>query len=148
MPNTKNLSGEIIEVRIRPYLKDYFIVKYGGKEPIPATVQNKILPFLDSFLTHKPKNWKPPKSKEDNLLFHLPFSEFRNIRTLGYISPHNYGLINSYLYALFYSDFISFMTEKTLKDNWQIKYAIIHWMDLNKIPIDKIKDHFWSLHKI
>jgi len=66
MPNTKNLSGEIIEIKVKPYLKDYFIQRLGGVEPIPATIQNKIMPFPDCFLTHKPKNWKPHRFPPNN----------------------------------------------------------------------------------
>lgn len=129
-------SGEIVEVRIKPYLKNYFINQYG-EEPIKATTSNKLFPFLLQFLTYRPKNWKPPESRADNILFELPYSEYVNVRSMNYISPKHFSEISNFFYGKFWGDFISYMNEKMFRKRWQQKYAIIRFMDDNNMDWNK-----------
>ena len=130
-------SGEIVEIKIKPYLKEYFTNMYGS-EPIQATTANKLFPFLLQYLTHRPSGWKPPESKKDNLLFELPYSEHVNVRSLNYISPKHFPEIRSFLYGKFWGDFISYMNQKVFKKRWQQKAAIIHFMLDNDMSWDKV----------
>jgi hypothetical protein len=131
-------SGEIVEISLKQksYLKEYFIHQYG-QEPITASIRNKLFPFLAKYLTHRPKGWKPPVSKNDNLLIELPYSEHINVRALNYISPKHFSEIRSFLYGRFYGDFITYMNEKHHKYGWQKKYAIIRFIDDNNMNWDK-----------
>jgi hypothetical protein len=138
-------SNQIVEVRIKPYLKDYFINQFG-EEPIKATTANKLFPFLANYLTHRPQKWKPPVSRDDNLLFELPFSEKINVRSLCYISPKHFSEIQSFLYGRFWGDFITYMNQKVMKKRWQQKYAIIRFMDDN--GMDWNKADYETLKKI
>jgi hypothetical protein len=132
------MSGEIVEVRIKPYLKDYFINQFSdnGEEPVPATTANKLFPFLSMYLTHRPKGWKPPISKENNLLIELPWTDKFNVKSLNYISPKHFSEINSFLYGRFWGDFITYMNQK-MKKRWQQKYAIIRFIDDNGMNWNK-----------
>jgi len=128
-------SGHIVAVNIRPYLKDYLINRFG-KEPIKATMRNKLFPFLVKFLTPIPKRWRPPVKEEGTLLIELPFNDAVNIRHLNYINPRHYVKINTYLYGLFYYHFIEYMNEKVIEKRWQIKYAIVNFIDVNNMNWD------------
>ncbi|MFP4449274.1 MAG: hypothetical protein ACLFPH_11115 [Bacteroidales bacterium] len=133
-------SGEIVEVKVKPYLKDYFINLYSenGKEPIVASTANKLFPFLSQYLTYRPKGWKPPVSEQDNLLFELPYSDRFNVKSLNYISPKHFREIRSFLYGMFWGDFVTYMNEKVNHKKWQKKYAIIRFMDDNNMSWDKV----------
>lgn len=125
-------SGEIVEIKIDPYLKEYYIHRYGP-EPIKLTASTKMFPLIAEYLTHKPKDWKPPVSRTDNLLFELPFNEVINVRCLNYINPRNYSKIRSFFYGKFYSRFISFMNRKVINEGRTIKHTIIDFIDRNGI---------------
>lgn len=129
-------SGHIVCIKIKPYLKDFFINRFEGKEPIRATVTNKLFTFLISYLTPKPKGWKMPVAASDMLLIELPFNNELNIRCHNYINPRHYPVITSYFYGLFYAKFIKYMNEKVIEQQWQVKYAIINFIDENNIKWD------------
>ena len=126
-------SGHIIAIKTRPYLKDYYINYFGGSEPIKATVTNKLFPFLIHYLTPKPKNWKPPEPAADILLIELPYNDEHNVRYYNYIHPRHNRPIASYLYGLFYAQFIRYMNEKVMQERWQVKYAIYNFLDQHNI---------------
>lgn len=141
-------TGEIVEIKLRKkYLKNYILHKYGsGQEPITATISNKLFPFLSQFLSHQPKNWHPPEPKDDNVLFQLPYNDIYETRNLRYINPRHHSEISNFFYGMFYADFISYMTDRHIKRGWQIKYAIIKFIDDYDMHYNK--DTFWTLHKI
>ncbi len=126
-------SGHIVSIKIRPYLKDYFVNRFGGSEPIKATTTNKLFTFLIQYLTPKPKKWKLPVSADDILLIELPYNDELNIRCHNYIHPRHNTAITSYFYGLFYAQFIEYMNRKCLENQWQVKYAIINFIDKNNI---------------
>lgn len=126
-------SGHIVAIKLRPYLKDFFINRCGETEPVKATITNKLFPYLVQYLTPKPKNWKPPVSAPDILLIELPYNNYINSRTLNYINPRNYTAIKSYFYGLFYARFIDYMNDRVLLKKWQVKYAIMNFIDENNI---------------
>jgi hypothetical protein len=129
-------SGQIVCIKTRPYLKDFFINRYGPGEPIKATCTNKLFPFLIEFLTQKPKDWKPPVADNFLLLIELPYTDSINVRCRNYIHPNNYPAINSFIYGLFYAQFIQYMNEKVIEQQWQIKYAVINFVDQNNMKWD------------
>jgi hypothetical protein len=129
-------SGHIVCIKTRPYLKDFFVNRYGPKEPIKATTTNKLFPYLLQYLTPKPTGWKPPCSENDLLLIELPFNDELNIRCYNFIHPRHYPIINSFFYGLFFAQFIDFMNDKVIKQQWPVKYAIINFMFDNGI-LDK-----------
>ena len=49
-------SRHIISIKIRPYLKDYFVNRFGGIEPIKAITTNKLFTFLIQYLTKNKKD--------------------------------------------------------------------------------------------
>jgi hypothetical protein len=126
-------SGHIVSIPTRPYLKEYFINYYGGDDPIKATYSNKLFPFLARYLTTKPKNWKHPVNAKDLMLVELPYNEELRAEVYNYIHPRFYRPINSYLYGLFYCQFIEYMNDKVIRKRWQAKYAIYNFFDLHKI---------------
>jgi len=138
-------SGEIVAIKIKTYLKDYFTHKFG-EEPIKATNDNKLFPFLLRYLKPKPKKWKPPVSSSDILLLELPFNRSVNIRHCNYIHSKDFSSISSFFYGIFWSNFIEYMNKKVIDERWQIKYSIIHFMDTNNIQFDKV--NYDSLKRI
>lgn len=132
-------SGITTQIIIRPYLKDYMINKYGeGKHPIPATTRNKLFPFLFSFLTKTPKNYKPLNPLLPGVLsFELPYNEYLvNIRYNSYISREKFGEIQSFLYGIFYNDFTRHMRKVCEIENFTIKKGIIDFCVSNEISFD------------
>jgi len=129
-------SGHIICIKTRPYLKDFFVNRYGQKEPIKATTTNKLFTFLIRYLTPKPRKWKPCIPGRDILLIELPFNDELNIRCHNYIQPRHYPVITSYIYGLFYAQFMEYMNQKVIHDQWQVKYAIINFIDINNISFE------------
>ena len=137
-------SGIIVAVKTKPYLKDYIIFKYGGQEPVKATIPNKLFPMLSRYLTKKPVGWRIPVATEDTILFELPFtdSKFLDIRSHCYINPKHFKDISSFFYGLFYSEYTIYMNKHCIDKErgilWQFKYGIINFMDSNNICFDKI----------
>lgn len=138
-------SGEIIGVKIQPYLKEFFIHRHGP-EPIKATQATKFFVVLAQYLTNKGKGWRPPISNDEILLIELPFNKILNVRSRNYIPEHSMPEIRKYLYGLFYGAFISYMNDKVLRDNWAIKYAIINFIDEHDMSWDKT--NYETLKKI
>jgi hypothetical protein len=132
-------SGHIVSIKTRPYLKEYFINKFGGQEPVKATNSNKLFPVIIRYLSPKPKNWKFPVSDTDTLLLELPFNDDINISHFNYLHPRNYRPINAYLYGMFYADFIEFMNEKVIYKRWQIKYAIYNFLDVHRLDCGNLE---------
>jgi hypothetical protein len=126
-------SGHIVAIKLTPYLKDFCIKRYGPGEPIKATTTNKIFTFLKEYLTPKPKKWKPPVPGEDVLLVELPYNDEVNVRCHNYINPRNNAELKSFFYGMFYAAFVTYMNEKVIGEGWQVKYAIINFMDLYDI---------------
>lgn len=126
-------SGHIVCIETRPYLKDYFVNYYGGDDPVKATYSNKFFPFLMRYLLAKPKTWKPPVAGKNMLLVELPYNDEINIRFINYIHPNSFRPINSYLYGLFYCQFIEYMNEKVVRKRWQVKYAVYNFIDVHQI---------------
>jgi hypothetical protein len=122
-------NGQIVSVKIQPYLKEFFIHKHGS-EPILAKRETKFFMFISQYLTIQPKNWRPPQESLDTLLIELPKNnDVIDIRKYNYISPRHYGEIKTYIYGLFFGAFISYMNQKVFHENWAIKYAIINFCD-------------------
>jgi hypothetical protein len=92
-------SGQIVLVKIPPYLKEYFIHCFG-KEPIKARANTKLFIILAPYLERIPYNWRPPVSSADGLLIELPNNHIIRIQTYCYINPLNYGEIKKKLYNL------------------------------------------------
>ena len=141
-------SGQIVSIKIAPYLKEFFIYKHGA-EPIRATRETKFFMFICQFLSRKPKKgWKPPVVSEDTLLVELPYNEFIKIRDYCYINPRFYPEIKTYIYGLFYGAFISYMNKRCIheKPAWSIKYAIINFID--EFNMSWNKTNYETLKKI
>ena len=138
-------SGQIVAVKIPPYLKEFFIHRHGD-EPIKATQATKFFVVLAQYLTHKPKGWKLPVITEDTLLIELPYNKVINVRSMNYIPECSMPEIKKYIYGLFYGAFISYMNDKVLKDHWSIKYAIINFIDEHNMNWNKT--NYETLKKI
>lgn len=140
-------SGQIVSIKIAPYLKEFFIHKHGS-EPIRASRETKLFMFISRYLTRKPKGWKPPEEEEDSLLIELPHNELIEVRNWNYISPKYFPEIKTYIYGLFYGAFISYMNKRCIheKPAWSIKYAIINFIDEHNMNWNKT--NYETLKKI
>ncbi len=138
-------SGQIISLKIPPYLKEFFVFRHGV-EPIRASSETKFFMFLVQYLTHKPVGWKMPVESADTLLVELPYNKLINVRTLNYISPKHFPEIKTYIYGLFYGAFISYMNNKVIREHWSIKYAIINFIDEHNMSWNKT--NYETLKKI
>jgi hypothetical protein len=138
-------SGQIVAIKIPPYLKEFFIYKHGA-EPIKATRETKFFIFISQYLTRKPKGWKPPVTSDDTMLIELPHNEVLEVRTYCYISEKNMPEVKTYIYGLFFGAFISYMNEKVLNQEWAIKYAIINFCDEHNMSWTKT--NYETLQKI
>ncbi len=137
-------SGHIVCIETRPYIKDYFINTHGGSEPIKVTTSNNLFRLLSRHLTQKPKYWKLPVVSKDILMFELPNNDELNVMGYNYIPPSSYSPINSYLYGLFYCQFIEYMNENVIKKRWQVKYAVYNFLDMHYID----SENYDALFKI
>lgn len=147
----KMASGQIVAIKIPPYLKEYFVFKYGA-EPIKAYRETKIFMFISRYLARKPKKWKPPIASDDTLLIELPYNEVIDIRTLCHIAEKNMPEIKTFIYGLFWGEFIDYMNRKTFKENWTMKYAIInfcndHNMNWGKTNYDTLQKIYYRYRK-
>jgi hypothetical protein len=138
-------SGQIVSIKITPYLKEYFIYRHGC-EPIKASRETKFFMFMARYLEHKPVKWKMPDESDDTLLIELPYNEIIDVRNLCYISPKYYPEIKSYVYGLFYGAFISYMNPRVIKEHWSIKYSIVNFIDEHNMSWNKT--NYETLKKI
>jgi hypothetical protein len=138
-------SGQIVLVKILPYLKEYFIHRFGS-EPIKATRDTKIFIILAPYLIRIPSKWRPPVSCDDGLLIELPYSHLINIQKYCYIDPRSYARINKKIYNLFCADLVMYVNHNVFEHNCEIQKAINDFIDLNEMNWDKT--NFDTLKKI
>lgn len=138
-------SGQIVAIKIPPYLKEFFIHRHGA-EPIKATQATKFFVVLAQYLAHKTNKWKPPVASEDTLLIELPYNKVINVRSMNYIPESSMPEIKKYIYGLFYGSYISYMNNKVLRERWSIKYTIINFIDEHDMNWNKT--NYETLKKI
>ncbi len=127
-----------VSIEIRPYLVDYF-KHYFGEHPIKVDESSKLLQLFHKYLTHFPPHYKPLKPGPKLITFELPYNKVIDIRKYNYISPVHFPEIQSWLYGMFYNDFILYMNEQCLHSNLPIKSSIITFMESNDISFDRFQ---------
>ena len=138
-------SDRIVKLKIHPYLKEYYIHRFGP-EPIKAKLKTKLFRLIFNYLVRIPFNWRPPVSSEDTLLIELPYSDYIDVRSMCYIDPCSYGKISTLLYNLFYCDYVRYMDKCVYKGKKDIKTSIEEFIDVNQMSWDKT--NYETLKKI
>lgn len=127
-------SGITVRVKMKSYLQDYVIHRYGG-EPIKATSSNKLFPLLFPYLGKTPADYK---HSMEGVAFELPYNELLNIRYNNYIAPKYFSEIQSYFYGIFFHDFVKYMNQMVLSEDMPIKTAIINFCLEREISFDRV----------
>ena len=129
------MSEITVDVKIRPYLKEYIVNRYGS-EPVAATSANKVFPVLAEFLTKVPRDYKPFYNSLNYVRFGLPHNKIIEVRSMNYIHPLHFGKIQTYFYGLFQFDFLNFMNKFVVQEGYPIKTSIINFCELNNMSFD------------
>jgi hypothetical protein len=76
----------------------------------------------------------------------LPFNKVINKSKLGYFSEQSMRKIKDYIYGIFYAQFIDYMYDKVVVGGWNVKYAIVNFID--KFDMQWNPTNYETLRKI
>ena len=123
-------SEIIVNIKIKPYLREYAIHKWGP-EPILADRRNRLSGLIRPLLQAPPPRVKPT---DGNLQVRLPFFKSLNIYSKNYLSPRSHSLIAQAINDDFLVDFIAYMNKAYLKSKVpgrrkMINMSIVRFME-------------------
>jgi len=130
-------SGITVEIRIKPYLKEFLIAFYGGHHPVEASKKNVIGTYLEPLLERPPEKL-PGKNKDDTYITILiPEYHGRRPDSYNYISEHNQKVFNNMVHAFFKELMLKYVDDR-MRLGFTKKDSIYQFCHNYKIPFDKV----------
>lgn len=104
-------SDIIITIKIKEYLREYAIHKWGP-EPIIADRKNNLGSLIQPLLQLPPRDYTPVG--EGNLKIRLPYYKYTNVYSRNYLSPKRQAIIAQSINDDFLVDFYKYMNKAFL----------------------------------
>jgi hypothetical protein len=123
-------SDIIISIRIKGYLKEYAVHKWGP-EPIVADRKNRLSGLIRPMLQMPPQDYK---NSEGNLQIRLPFYKNLNVYSKNFLSDRSQAMIGQAINDDFLVDFYGYMNKAYLGSRVpgirkRINLAIVNFID-------------------
>ncbi len=128
----------VVYIKVAPYLRQWFLHRYGGKEDRPIVFPRKspLQKLLHTLIEPRPASWKPDKPIEDGIPIMLPSMESKDPKRWCFIKEKHRRVLARMMKLCFEVDCYSYLKKMHgLGRIPMLKDAIYGYMEMNGIDV-------------